>query len=107
MTAPVQSGPSPVCGGPDPYQPRLTNRHLQILGLAANGYSNKLIGSRLGTKENTIKSQMAVIMRRLHVDDRTQAVTVAMRLGLVHLESITIPRALDVGRAYDDASVTG
>jgi DNA-binding NarL/FixJ family response regulator len=91
-------GPLSVDGGPDPYQHRLTARHLQILGLAANGYSNKRIGSRLGTKENTIKSQMQVMMRRLHVDDRTQAVTVALRLGLISLDGVAIPQALTVTR---------
>lgn len=94
MTAPVQVGPSPQGDGPAPYRPRLSPRQLQVLGLAANGYSNKLIGSRLGTRENTVKSQMAAAMRRLHVDDRTQAVTVAMRLGLLSLDGITLPHAL-------------
>ena len=95
MTAPVQVGLSSIHGGPTP---RLTRRHLEILHLAANGYSNKLIGSRLGTAENTVKSQMAAIMRRLHVDDRTQAVAVAFRLGLVDLDTVTIPRAFTTVR---------
>ena len=94
MTAPVQVGPS-TDGGPTP---RLTRRHQQILQLAANGYSNKLIGSRLGTAENTVKSQMQALMRRLHVDDRTQAVTVALRLGLISLEDVAVPRSLTVVR---------
>jgi DNA-binding NarL/FixJ family response regulator len=98
VTAPVQVGLSSSHGGPTPSTPRLTQRHLQILHLAANGFSNKLIGSRLGTKENTIKSQMRVMMRRLHVDDRTQAVTVALRLGLIDLDDVTIPRALTIVR---------
>lgn len=98
MTAPVQVGPSSSSGGPAPSTPRLTQRHLQILHLAANGYSNKLIGRQLGTAEDTIKSQMKVIFRRLHVDDRTQAATVALRLGLISLDSVTIPRALTVVR---------
>jgi hypothetical protein len=38
------------------------------------------------------------MMRRLHVDDRTQAVTVALRLGLIDLDDVTIPRALTVVR---------
>lgn len=98
MTAPVQVGPPSSSGGLAPSPVRLTRRHLQILHLAANGYSNKLIGSRLGTKENTVKSQMRVMMRRLHVDDRTQAVTVALRLGLLTLDDVTIPRSLTIVR---------
>lgn len=95
---PETQGPSPQGGGPVPSRPRLSPRHLQILHLAANGYSNKLIGSRLGTRENTIKSQMQALMRRLHVDDRTQAVAVALRLGLIRLDDVDIPRALIVVR---------
>lgn len=99
MSVPVQVGPSSPHGGPDPYPtPFLTDRLQEVLQLAANGYSNKLIGSQLGTRENTIKSQMAKIMRRLHVDDRTQAVAVAIRLGLVDLDTVVIPRALAVAR---------
>ncbi|MFJ4473289.1 LuxR C-terminal-related transcriptional regulator [Streptomyces sp. NPDC089424] len=98
MSAPVQVGPPLQGGGPVPSTPKLTPRHLQILRLAANGYSNKLIGSRLGTAENTVKSQMAAIMRRLHVDDRTHAVAVGIRLGLVDVDAVVVPRALTVVR---------
>jgi DNA-binding NarL/FixJ family response regulator len=95
MSAPVQAGPSSSYGGPTPFpDPFLTQRLLEVLQLPANGYSNKRIGTRLGTKENTIKTQMAVIMRRLHVDDRTQAVAVGIKLGLVSLDTVTIPHAL-------------
>jgi DNA-binding NarL/FixJ family response regulator len=101
MSAPVQVGPSPQGGGPAPSTPAagyLTARHLQILQLAANGYSNKRIGTQLGTKENTIKSQMAVILKRLRVNDRTQAVAVGIRIGLVSLDTVTIPQALTAVR---------
>lgn len=95
MTAPVQVGPSPQGGGPVPSPSlRLTRRQLQVLQLAANGHPNKSIGRHLGTAENTVKAQMAALMRRLHVDDRAQAVAVGMRLGLISMDQITIPRAL-------------
>ena len=98
MTAPVEVGPSPSGGGPTPFRPRLTPRQLQVLHLAANGCSNKQIGNRLGTKEDTVKSQMKAILQRLHVDDRTHAVAVGISLGLVSRDSITIPHALTVVR---------
>ena len=83
MTAPVQVGPSTV-GGPDPSCDRILSHQLrEVLQLAANGYSNKRIGTELHKTENTVKSQMAKIMRILHAADRTQAVTVGARLGLI------------------------
>lgn len=90
MTAPVQVGLSPSGGGP---VPSLTPRLIEVLHLAANGYPNKSIGRQLGTTEDTVKSQMARILRRMHVDDRAQAVAVGMRLGLIRMDQITIPRA--------------
>ena len=91
MTAPVQVGPSPQGDGPDPLPSwNITPRQAQVLHLAANGYTNKEIGRQLGTTEDTVKSQMAAILRRLHVEDRTQAVAVAIRLGLVNLDRVTV-----------------
>jgi DNA-binding NarL/FixJ family response regulator len=103
MTAPVQVGPSPSGGGPVPSTaPFLTPRLLEVLQLAANGYPNKSIGRRLGTTEQTIKTQIKKILSLLHVDDRTQAVAVGMALGLIRMDQITIPRAL-VRVEWEDA----
>jgi DNA-binding NarL/FixJ family response regulator len=103
VTAPVLVGPSPSGGGPGPSTaPFLTPRLLEVLQLAANGYPNKSIGRQLGTAEETIKSQMAKILSRLHVDDRAQAVAVGMALGLIRMDQITIPRAL-VRVEWEDA----
>lgn len=105
MTAPVQVGPSPQDGGPTPSTPHLTPRQLQVLRYAANGCTNKEIGRRLHTTEDTVKSQMAVILRRLHVEDRAQAVAVGIRLGLVSLNAITVsPRPERAQRARRTAS---
>ncbi|WP_416520084.1 response regulator transcription factor [Streptomyces achromogenes] len=84
MTASVRMGPSSYGGGPDPACDHILSNHLrQVLQLAANGYSNKRIGVELHKTENTVKSQMAKIMRILHANDRTQAVTIGARLGLI------------------------
>jgi len=91
MSVPLQTGLSPQGGGP---VPSLTPRLLEVLQLAANGNPNKSIGRRLGTTEQTVKSQMKSILRRMHVNDRTQAVAVGIKLGLISGDQITIPRAL-------------
>ncbi|QLJ06799.1 helix-turn-helix domain-containing protein (plasmid) [Streptomyces sp. NEAU-sy36] len=92
MTVSAQVGPSSAHGGPDPYSARyLTPRQQQVLQLAANGLRNRDIGKRLGTSEDAVKYQMAAILKRLHVEDRAQAAAVGIRLGLVRLETVTVP----------------
>jgi DNA-binding NarL/FixJ family response regulator len=91
MTTPVQVGLSPSGGGP---VPSLTPRLLEVLHLAVNGHSNKSIGEQLCTTEQTVKTQIAKILSLLHVDNRAHAVAVGIRLGLIRMDQITIPRAL-------------
>ena len=105
MSAPVQVGPSPSGGGPAPYVPAVraypartdeprsyvTSRQRQILTLAANGNTNRSIGRALGIGEEAVKSQMQKILRKLRAADRTQAVAVALRLGLISLEDVELP----------------
>lgn len=91
MSIPVQVGPSSVHDGPDPSPARhLTPSQLQVLHLMVNGHTNKEIGRQRGTTEETVKSQVAVILRRLHVESRAQAVAVGLRLGLVDPETVCI-----------------
>jgi DNA-binding NarL/FixJ family response regulator len=51
----------------------------------AQGSSNRVIAHALGIKEATVKQHVGVILARLNVEDRTQAVLMALRRGLVHL----------------------
>jgi DNA-binding NarL/FixJ family response regulator len=51
----------------------------------ARGKSNKEIGIALGITEATVKCHVSVILLRLEVNDRTQAVIVALQRGLEHL----------------------
>jgi RNA polymerase sigma factor (sigma-70 family) len=60
----------------------LTSREEEILKLLATGESNKEIGKRLFISEQTVKNHVASIFRKLHVNDRTKAALIAVKLGL-------------------------
>jgi DNA-binding NarL/FixJ family response regulator len=63
----------------------LTVRELEVLGLVAQGLTNRQIAHSLGVKEETIKMHVRNIMDKLQVQDRTEAVTLALRRGIIHL----------------------
>lgn len=63
----------------------LSGREQQVLTYLAQGRSNKAIAQLLGITEATVKRHVSVILAQLEVEDRTQAVLVALRRGLVHL----------------------
>ncbi|MBU6195879.1 MAG: response regulator transcription factor, partial [Burkholderiales bacterium] len=60
----------------------LTSRQLQVLGLIAQGLTNRQIADRLGIIEATAKAHVSAIFRELGVTNRTQALLKARRLGL-------------------------
>lgn len=64
----------------------LTERERDVLRLIVAGRSNKEIGSELNIAEGTVKVHVNSLLGKLGVQDRTQAVTEALRRGLVHLE---------------------
>lgn len=61
----------------------LTDRERAVLTLLAEGKSNRDIGAEIHIEESTVKSHLKSIFTKLHVVSRTEAVTVAMRRGLV------------------------
>lgn len=63
----------------------LTAREVEVLGLIASGRANKQIGRELRVSEDTVKSHVKSIFAKLHVDDRTHAVTSAARRGIIDL----------------------
>lgn len=63
----------------------LTKRETEVLTLAASGNSNRQIAVRLGLSEDTIKGYMKVIYAKLGAADRTHAVTIAARRGIIAL----------------------
>ncbi|TAL04955.1 MAG: response regulator transcription factor [Verrucomicrobia bacterium] len=64
----------------------LSERETDVLRMMAAGKSNKEIGVALGIVEGTVKVHVANIFTKLHVIDRTQAVTTAVKRGIIHLE---------------------
>ena len=63
----------------------LSAREQEVLRLLVNGKSNKDIALLLGITEATVKCHVSMILARLNVSDRTQAVITALQRGLVHL----------------------
>jgi two-component system NarL family response regulator len=69
-------------------QPDLTAREVDVLRLMAAGCSNQEIGRRLFIAEGTVKAHVNNILSKLSVNDRTQAVTQALRRGIVEMNHI-------------------
>ena len=63
----------------------LTAREIQILDCIAAGAANKVIARRLSLSEDTVKTHVRSIFSKLDVGDRTQAVTTALRRGIIAL----------------------
>ncbi|HEV8716970.1 MAG TPA: response regulator transcription factor [Candidatus Binatia bacterium] len=66
-------------------EPALTSRELKVLQLLVAGKSNKEIEAALFLSADTVKTHVTHILRKLGVSDRTQAVTFALKRGLVRL----------------------
>ncbi|HLN00044.1 MAG TPA: response regulator transcription factor [Bryobacteraceae bacterium] len=64
----------------------LTPRETEVLGWVAEGLGNKEIADRLGTASGTVKNQIQTILGKLKAADRTQAVTIAIRRGILHVD---------------------
>jgi DNA-binding NarL/FixJ family response regulator len=58
---------------------------MDVLGLLAEGLSNKAMAQRLDVSEHTVKFHLNAIMSKLGAQSRTEAVVLATRLGLVSL----------------------
>jgi DNA-binding NarL/FixJ family response regulator len=63
----------------------LSHREQEVLQLMFAGMTNREIADQLHIKEATVKSHVSVILMRLNVTDRTQAVVEGLKRGLVHL----------------------
>ena len=72
----------------------LTPREAEVLSLVARGFGNKEIGDVLGTASGTIKIHVGSILAKLGAKDRTHAVAIAIRRGILHLHSPELAAAI-------------
>jgi two-component system response regulator DegU len=63
----------------------LTRREAEVLRLMAEGKSNKMIAEYLFISEKTVKNHVSSVLQKMEVDDRTQAVINAIKMGWVRL----------------------
>jgi DNA-binding NarL/FixJ family response regulator len=63
----------------------LTARELQVLSLIRDGFRNKEIADRLAIAETTVNFHIKNLVDKLHANDRTHAVTIAMRRGFLEI----------------------
>jgi DNA-binding CsgD family transcriptional regulator len=78
--ASVTSSPDEAAGRADPFG--LTTREREVLALVAEGYTNRRIADALFISESTAGVHVSHILAKLGVESRTEAATVAVRLGL-------------------------
>lgn len=80
--------PAPVAARLAEYTPRiaLTPREVEVLALMAEGCSNAQIAERIGRMESTAKVHVKNILQKLGAHDRTEAVTLGLQRGFIHLD---------------------
>jgi two-component system NarL family response regulator len=71
---------------PRPAEETLSDREREVLRAIAGGLSNKEIGDKLGISENTVKGHVNHLLAKLGVNDRTNALLVALKRGIIRLE---------------------
>ncbi|MEQ1730992.1 MAG: response regulator transcription factor [Vicinamibacterales bacterium] len=67
-------------------RPTLTPREIQVLELIAEGMRNRDIGRVLGVTEETVDVHVKNIRAKLDVNDRTAAINVAIKRGIIHIQ---------------------
>jgi DNA-binding NarL/FixJ family response regulator len=63
---------------------QLTPRELEVLSLLADGYSYENVAARIGITVNTVRNYVRSIYETLHVHSKSEAVSKALRAGLLH-----------------------
>ena len=81
--APVVTPGTPPGSGTEPDVALLTLRQLEVLSRLCQGKTNKQIATELGLSEKTVKAHVTAIFKVLGVVNRTQAVLVARRIGMI------------------------
>jgi two-component system response regulator DegU len=87
-TSSGQAAPSQVLLQPEIRRPLhiLTRRECEVLQMLADGKSNRGIGEALFISEKTVKNHVSNILQKMNVNDRTQAVVVAIKNGWVEVK---------------------
>ncbi len=63
----------------------LSEREIEVLRLVAAGSANKMVADRLAISEETVKAHMRNILSKLGAKDRTHAVTIALKRGIMEI----------------------
>jgi DNA-binding NarL/FixJ family response regulator len=63
----------------------LTEREMEVLREVAAGNSNKIVADHLKISEQTVKTHMKIILAKLAANDRTHAVTIALKRGIIEI----------------------
>ena len=66
-------------------RPDITSREIEVLQLIASGFRNKEVAHRLSISEATVNAHIKHILEKLNASDRTHAVTIALRRGIIRL----------------------
>jgi len=65
----------------------LTDREIEVLQQVAAGNANKIVANKLCVSQETVKTHMKSILAKLGANDRTHAVTIALKRGIIELSS--------------------
>jgi len=82
---------SNIFKAPDKVVEQLTDRELDVLRLAAKGFTNKAIGVQLSISDRTVQGHLAHIFAKLQANSRTEAVMRAVSLGWISQSTGKIP----------------
>jgi DNA-binding NarL/FixJ family response regulator len=63
----------------------LTEREIDVLRQVASGNANKIIADKLEISEETVKAHMRKILSKLGANDRTHAVAIAVKRGIIEI----------------------
>jgi DNA-binding NarL/FixJ family response regulator len=84
LSAQTEGGSRMYSDPGEPFQP-LSAREMEVLSHVTKGMSNKEIALLLGISQQTVKNHVTAVLRKLGVDDRTQAAIFAIRRGWVRV----------------------
>jgi DNA-binding NarL/FixJ family response regulator len=80
----IEGAQKPYRDPGESFQP-LSGREMEVLNQMTRGLSNKEIALELGISHQTVKNHVTAILRKLSLEDRTQAAIYALRRGWVRL----------------------